>query len=87
MFTCTPKNTALFTKAYVAGDIENAKKYLDNIVNLRDLFVTTKLWSNYKIAMNLIGLEGDYGFGFGTSEEGPNDRAMVTEFMKKIGEI
>ena len=87
MFTCVPKNSELFHKAYVAGDIENAKKYLDNIVGLRDLFIGTRLWSNYKIAMNLIGLEGDYGYGFGTSEETPGDTEKVTAFMKKIGEI
>lgn len=88
MFTCVPKNAAEFQKAYIAGDMKTAGKYLDNIVNLRDVFIASGgIWPAYTYAMNLIGLDGEYGHGYGTSDMTNCNTQMVKDFMKEIGEI
>lgn len=60
---------------------------LDSILALRDLFLTTpSLLNAYTHAMNLLGCEGSFAIDYedGISDD---DRARVTEFMRKIGEI
>lgn len=87
MFSCTPKTAGKMYRALEAGDRETAGQCLDSILALRDLFLTTpSLLNAYTHAMNLLGCEGSFAIDYegGISDD---DRARVTEFMRKIGEI
>ncbi len=86
MFTCVPYNSKKFRECYIAGDVEGATKYLNNILALRDLFIDEGIWAGYTISMNLIGLEGIYGTGF-VPEATKEHADKVTALMKEIGEI
>ncbi len=87
MFTCVPKNSAAFGKCYANGDVAGVGKYLNNILVLRDFFLENGLWPGYTVAMNLLGLEGNYGRGYTMHHTTPEEIKKVTELMKKIDEI
>ena len=86
MFACTPKNAAAFRRCLSADDAAGAGKYLDNILALRNLFLPNGVWPGFTIAMNLLGLEGSYGFGYDCAAA-PGEAEQVAEMMKRIGEI
>lgn len=86
MFACTPANTAAFNDCFLAGDFAGAGKHLDNILALRDLFLENGVWPGFTVAMNLLGLDGNYGFGYDWIPA-PGEAERVEEFMKTIGEI
>lgn len=87
MFTCTPKNAAAFTKSCNEKDFAAAAKYLDNILELRDLMAQNGIWPGYTAAMNLLGLSGFYGRGHGTSDLCDGEAERIAEMMRRIGEI
>ncbi len=87
MFTCTPKNAAEFVRCQKAGDIEGCRIALDNILDLRDLMFQNGLWPGYTIAMNLLGLSGEYHKGYHVLPPLPGEVEAITNFMKKIGEL
>ena len=87
MFTCTPANAAAFTKCCNEKDFASAAKYLDNILALRDLMAQNRIWPGYTVAMNLLGLDGFYGKGHGTSDPADGEAERIAAMMKKIGEI
>ena len=87
MFTCMPVTSARLQKAYEKGDFKAAAKYVDDIINLRNLFAKHRISPGYTVAMNLLGLEGIYGNGFTCSDTTPEEIADVTAMMKEIGEI
>lgn len=58
MLSCTPYNTGKLFKCMASGDWDTATACLDNITNLRDLFVALDLWPSFTAAMNQLGYEG-----------------------------
>lgn len=60
MMTCTPANSKKLFDAMAAGDYDTAAVALDNIIALRDFFLTKDLWAAYSTAMNLLGYEGNF---------------------------
>jgi dihydrodipicolinate synthase/N-acetylneuraminate lyase len=86
MFTCTPVNAKLFAEAIKQENWQEAGKYLDRIVGLRNALLPSGVWPAYTVCMNLIGLEGNYGFGY----EAPCSEAEIEQIkaaMKEIGEL
>ena len=61
MLSCTPANTGKMFASMVQGDYDTAAQCLNNIVALRDFFVSHDLWPSFTAAMNLLGYEGNYG--------------------------
>jgi len=86
MLSCTPTNTRLLYEAMERNDFEKAAVYLDNILNLRDMFRANSLWPCYTVAMNLLGYEGQYGPDY-VSPGKDTVPAMVEAEMHRIGEI
>ncbi len=87
MFACTPKTARKLYDALDAGDKAAAGKALDDILALRDLFLTTPaLMLAFSHAMNLLGCEGWFGRDYET-DISDADKARVTEAMKALGEI
>ena len=84
MFTVTPKNSKLFGDCYAKGDVENAGKYLDNIVDFRNFLLPGGLWPSYTAAMNILGFDGCYGHGYDTCAA---DVDSVKAFLTEIGEL
>jgi dihydrodipicolinate synthase/N-acetylneuraminate lyase len=87
MFACTPKTARKLYDALDAGDMATAGKALDDILALRDLFLTTPaLMMAFSHAMNLLGCEGWFGRDY-EKDISDADKARVTEAMKALGEI
>ena len=86
MFACTPKNGKKMADCNAKGDFEGARKYLDNILYLRDTMIENRLMPCFTYAMNLLGCEGYFheDYCVDADDEG---KAKIKEIMQKIGEI
>ncbi|GGD51948.1 dihydrodipicolinate synthase family protein [Paenibacillus nasutitermitis] len=61
MFACTtPINKRLYT-SLAAGDQKMASQCLDDILLLRNTFVSVGVFNGFTYAMNLLGFEGGFG--------------------------
>jgi 4-hydroxy-tetrahydrodipicolinate synthase len=87
MFACTPKTAQKMYQALDAGDYALGGKYLDDIIALRNLFLTTPcLMKAFTHAMHLLGCEGNFAQDY--NRDIPDaDKERVTAAMKALGEI
>lgn len=85
MLTCTPANTGKMFAAMAAGDYDTAAECLNNIVALRDLFISCDLWPAYSYTMGLLGYPGKYGPDY-TPELNPAHQDKLIAMMRQIGE-
>jgi 4-hydroxy-tetrahydrodipicolinate synthase len=86
MFCCTPENTRAMYECMNGGDLVGARRYLDNILLLRDTMIANNLNRCFTAAMNILGYEG----GFHADYAAPITDAtvgLIRDTMKKIGEI
>ena len=87
MFACTPKNGRKLYDAIDAGDYTAARKYLDNILLMRDAMATTQsLLATFGYAMGLLGCPGNYcqDYALPVTEA---EKKLAEDTMRKIGEI
>ena len=86
MFACTPKNAKKMADCNAKGDYKGARKYLDNILLLRDTMIEYRLMTCFTYCMNLLGCEGNFheDYAIDATDEG---KAKMKEIMKEIGEI
>ena len=86
MFACTPKNATRMYECAAKGDIEGVRRYLDNILLLRDTMIAHGLFRCFTYCMNLLGLEGrfDPDYLAPTSEAA---MGVMADTMRKIGEL
>ena len=87
MFSCTPKNGRKMYDCINAGDFEGARKYLDNILLLRDTMAkSTVLLACFTHCMNLLGCEGSFHQDYmpAPTEE---DIKLTEKVLREIGEI
>ena len=86
MFSCTPKNGRKMVECNLKGDFKGARKYLDNILLLRDTMLKYRLMSCFTICMNLLGCEGNFhqDYILMPTDEGVE---MMKKTMKEIGEL
>lgn len=86
MFACTPKNAKLMYECAASGDIEGTRRYLDNILLLRDTMIAYGLMRCFTHCMNALGIEGNFHQDYvaPTSDEA---KGVMIETMKKIGEL
>ena len=85
MFTCTPVNSKkLYSTA--GSDMKENSKYLNNILELRNLFLKENVFSAYTYAMELLACPGYYqsDYDIPISEKMKED---IYECMKAINEI
>ncbi len=87
MFSCVPKTSQKLYTALAEGNDAAAAQYLNDILALRDLFLTTPcLMMAYSHAMNLLGCEGRFGMDY-QLDIPEADKARVTAAMQALGEI
>ena len=86
MFACTPKNGKLMYECAEAGDIEGVRKYLDNILLLRDTMNDHGLMRCFTYCMNLLGVDGNFHQDY-RKPTAENAKEIMLETMKAIGEI
>ena len=86
MFACAPKNGHLMAECNARGDFAGARKYLDNILLLRDTMIENRLMPCFTYCMNLLGCKGLFheDYCIDADDEG---KARVKAIMEKIGEI
>lgn len=87
MFACTPKTAQKMYTALAAGDYATGAAALNDIIDLRNLFVSTPcLMSAFSHAMRLLGCEGNFHYDY--QREIPDEwKERVTAAMKELGEI
>ena len=86
MFSCTPKNGTKMYECLENKDFEGARKYLDNILLMRDTMIAQGLMYSFTYAMNLLGCEGNFHQDYClpiTAES----KVIIENTMKQIGEI
>ncbi len=87
MFSCTPKNGKKMYECIANGDFKGARKYLDNILLMRDTMLATgSLMYAFTYCMNLLGCEGNFHQDYSV-EISDEVREIVKNTMIKIGEI
>lgn len=87
MFSCTPKNGKKMYECVEAGDFVGARKYLDNILLLRDTMASTGvLMAAFTYCMNLLGCEGNFHRDYDPALT-PEAKETVLKVFKQIGEI
>ena len=86
MFACTPKNGKKMADCNAKGDFKGARKYLDNILLLRNEMIKYRLMTCFTYCMNLLGCEGLFhdDYSLNPTDEG---KARMKEIMKEIGEL
>lgn len=86
MCSCTPKNCQKMVECFKNKDFVGGRKYLDNVLLLRDTFKEHDLMCAYTYSMNLLGCSGNFhqDYTMPITEEA---KAAVEKVMKQIGEI
>lgn len=86
MLFCTPTNTRPLYEAMGKGDFTKAAVHMNNILNLRNMFIANSLWVCCTVAVNLLSYDGEYDpdyVFFGRA----GVPALVEAGMRRIGEI
>ena len=86
MFCCTPKNGKAMYEAIERGDYVTARACLDNILFLRDRMIANGLLPCFTVCMNLLGVEGEFGYDYNVTV-GDKEKAIMLATMKEIGEL
>jgi 4-hydroxy-tetrahydrodipicolinate synthase len=86
MFACTPKNAKLMYECAEAGDIAGVRRYLDNILLLRDTMISYGLMRCFTYCMNALGIEGNFHQDY-VAPTNDAAKGVMIETLKKIGEL
>jgi len=84
MFSCTPVTTSKLYKSLEQNDFEQAGKYLDEILTLRNTLVEVGVFKGFTCAMNILGYEGSFAPDY-TGEPEEKDFDKIRQCMKKCG--
>ena len=86
MFACTPKNGTKMFECLAKDDFVGARKYLDNILLMRNTMLAHGLMYSFTYCMNLLGCEGNFhqDYCLPISDE---SKKVMEQTMKQIGEI
>ena len=86
MFACTPVNGKKMYARVEKGDYAGARKYLDNILYLRDTMIENDLMPCFTYCMNLLGCEGNFheDYCLPITKEA---KLVMEKTMKDIGEL
>ena len=86
MFSCTPKNGRKMFDCLNANDFEGARKYLDNILLLRDTMLAQGLMMSFTYCMNQLGCEGNFHQDY-SLPIGDESKKILSDTLKGIGEL
>jgi dihydrodipicolinate synthase/N-acetylneuraminate lyase len=86
MFTCTPHNSQMMYENIDNGDDIKISRHLNNILNLRNLFLREDLSPAYSYAMDLLGCAGNFHPDY-NKPVSDNLKDEIQECMKLIEEI
>jgi len=68
------------------GDIAGIRRYLDNILLLRDSMIAHGLMRCFTFCMNALGIEGNFHQDY-TAPTSDKARDIMIETLKQIGEL
>ena len=86
MFSCTPANARRMYDCLDNGDFAGARKYLDNILHMRNTMLEHGLMYCFTYCMNLLGCEGNFHQDY-CSPIGDASKKVIEDTMREIGEI
>ncbi len=86
MFSCTPKNGKKMFECLANDDFAGARKYLDNILLMRNTMLAHGLMYSFTYCMNLLGCDGNFhqDYCLPISDE---SKKVIENTMREIGEI
>ncbi len=86
MFSCTPNNGKKMFECLKKEDFVGARKYLDNILHLRNTMIQQGLMMSFTYCMNQLGCEGNFhqDYCLPISEQ---SKVILRETMQNIGEL
>lgn len=86
MFSCTPKNGRKMYDCLNEDDFVGARKYLDNILLMRNTMLAHGLMYSFTYCMNLLGCEGNFhqDYCLPITDEA---KKIMEQTMRQIGEI
>lgn len=88
MFAAAPHNAEKMDERFRAGDFLGAKKYLDNILLLRDTMAKFdgQIFASFTWVMNQLGMDGFFepDYSRPVSDEG---RAVLSRMLRDVGEL
>ena len=87
MFACMPKTSKKVALAIENGDIKALTENLSKMIKLRNILAESGIWPGFTIAMNLLNLEGDYGYGYMEKNNSEEYAKKIESYLKEIGEI
>lgn len=82
MFACTPNITSDMYKCLANSEWEQAGKYLDDILTLRDCIAANNIMESFGYIMNLLGYAGRYSPDY-RAELKDSQKEIVMECLKK----
>ena len=86
MFSCTPQNARKMYDCLNSNDFAGTRKFLDNILLLRDTMIACGLMPSFTYCMNLLGCEGNFHQDYCLPITDAS-KEKLRETMNKIGEI
>lgn len=86
MFSCTPNNGKKMFESLGRNDFKEARKYLDNILLLRNTMIEQGLMMSFTYCMNLLGCEGNFHQDY-CLPINKESKKILNETMCQIGEL
>ena len=86
MFCCTPKNARAMYDCVNKADFVGARRYLDNILLLRDTMLANGLMRCFTYCMNALGIEGNFHEDY-TVPAKDGAKELMIKVLKDIGEL
>ena len=87
MFACMPKTSKEVAIAIENGDIKSLTNAISKMIEFRNILAESGIWPGFTIAMNILGMEGNYGYGYMEKVDGKEYYNKIENFLKEIGEI
>ena len=86
MFSCTPENGKKMFECLKTNDFAGARKYLDNILLLRNTMIAEGLMASFTYCMNQLGCEGNFHQDY-CLPIGDDSKKILRDTMQRIGEL
>jgi 4-hydroxy-tetrahydrodipicolinate synthase len=86
MFACTPALAQSMYRALSAGSVDEGRRNLDRILDLRNTFVSIGVMKGFTVAMNLLGYAGSFAPDY-VVDASEGEREFIEARMRALGAL